>query len=267
MMQLWILAALSSGFSSGLLGLYIVGMRMPFLGIGMAHAAMAGAVFASLAGWPLLPCALAGAVLAGGILAWIATTHVRSDLGVITSILLSFTMGLAFLGIGMHKGGEMSAFHSLMWGSMLLVKESDVKLLFLLGAAFLVFLYFCRRPLDTLLFSRGAARSCGLNEWPLLMLFMLLAALIITINLNITGGLLMYALLTNPAAAAFELAESMPSARRWAAGLGIASTLGGFGASYALDLPTGACIVMVSTLLYAAAAVYSHQKAKGGQQR
>lgn len=262
MMLLWILAALSSGYSAGLLGLYVVGMNMPFLGIGMAHAAMAGAVLANLAGWPVLPCALAAALAAGGLLAWIATTHVRSDLGIITSILLSFTMGLAFLGIGMNEG-EMSPMLNLMWGSMLFVRPIDIFLLFFLGAAYSFFLFFCRRPLDTLLFSRHAARSCGLNERPLLMLFMVLAALIITINLKITGGLLMYALLTNPAAAALEMAESMPEARRWAAGLGIGSTLGGFGISYVFDLPTGACIVMVSTLFYAIAAIFSRYKTRG----
>ncbi len=88
MLMLWLLAALASGASTGLLGLYVVGMNMPFLGIGMAHAAMAGAVFASLAGWPILPAALAAALAAGALLAWIATTRVRADLGIATRILL-----------------------------------------------------------------------------------------------------------------------------------------------------------------------------------
>lgn len=254
MLMLWLLAALASGASTGLLGLYVVGMNMPFLGIGMAHAAMAGAVFASLAGWPILPAALAAALAAGALLAWIATTRVRADLGIATSILLSFTMGLAFLGIGMNQQ-DMTPLLGLMWGSLLFVSRADVAMLFVLAAACFVFVTCCRRPLDGLLFSRGAARACGLHERPLLLAFMVLAALVITINLKITGGLLMYALLTNPAAAAYELAESMPTARRLAAGLGIGSTLGGFGVSYALDLPTGACIVMVSTALYAVAAL------------
>ncbi len=253
MMLLWILAALSSGFSVGLLGLYVVGMNMPFLGIGMAHAAMAGAVFAQLLGWPTLPCALAAALAAGGLLAWVATTPVRSDLGIITSILLSFTMGLAFLGIGLNEG-EMTPLLNLMWGSMLFVRPADVWMLLGLGVLFPLFLGFCRRPLDTLLFSRGAARACGLNERPLLVVFMVLAALIVTLNLKIIGGLLMYALLTNPAAAAYELAGSMPAARRWAAGLGVAAAVGGFSASYLFNLPTGACIVMTSTVIYALAA-------------
>lgn len=38
------------GASSGLLGTFIVGMRIPFLGVCVAHAALAGAVFGSLCG-------------------------------------------------------------------------------------------------------------------------------------------------------------------------------------------------------------------------
>ena len=262
MMTLWITAALASGWSAGLLGLHVVGMNMPFLGIGMAHAAMAGAVYAHLAGWPILPAALAAALTAGAILARIATTPLRVNLGVITSILLSFTMGLVFMGMGLNEG-EMSPLLSLMWGSMLFVRRSDVVLLVLLAVGYTVFMIVCRRPMDAMLFSRGAARSCGLNERPLLYLFMLLAALIITINLQITGGLLMYALLTNPAAAAYELADSMSAARRWAAGLGAGAALSGFAVSYWGDLPTGACIVMASTLFYAVAAVVARFKASG----
>lgn len=39
-----------AGASSGVLGTFIVGMRIPFLGVCVAHAALAGAVFGGLCG-------------------------------------------------------------------------------------------------------------------------------------------------------------------------------------------------------------------------
>jgi len=250
MMLLWLLAALLSGSSVGLLGVYVVGLRMPFLGVGMAHAAMAGAVFAYVLGWPPVTLALGFALAAGAGMAWLTTTHARADLGTVTSILLSLTMGLAFVGIGLNKG-EMSPLLSMMWGSMLFVRPGDLLVMSLLGVVLAVFVTFCRRPMEALLFSRPVARACGLAERRLLVIFMILAAMLITFNLQIVGGLLMYSLLTNPAAAAFELGGSMRAVRLWAIGCGLASTLGGFWISYLLNLPTGACIVLVSTLLYA----------------
>ena len=61
----WILAALASGASCGLLGVYLVGFEMPLLGIAMAHAALAGAVVAHLAHLPAGPVAAAAAMVAG----------------------------------------------------------------------------------------------------------------------------------------------------------------------------------------------------------
>ena len=59
MMLWWQLAAVVGGLSTGLLGVYVVGLRMPFLGVGIAHAAMAGGVVATVAGLPMLPVAVA----------------------------------------------------------------------------------------------------------------------------------------------------------------------------------------------------------------
>ena len=39
-----IVAGLIAGASTGLLGVYIVGMRIPFIGICISHAAMAGSI-------------------------------------------------------------------------------------------------------------------------------------------------------------------------------------------------------------------------------
>ena len=44
-----LVGGLVAGGSSGLLSVYIVGMRIPFLGVCVSHAALAGAVF----GWSI----------------------------------------------------------------------------------------------------------------------------------------------------------------------------------------------------------------------
>jgi manganese/iron transport system permease protein len=57
---------LVAGASSGLLGVFIVGMRIPFLGVCVSHAALAGAIYGSLMGLEgqmLLIPALIGAIL------------------------------------------------------------------------------------------------------------------------------------------------------------------------------------------------------------
>ena len=67
-----------AGASTGLLGTFIVGMRIPFLGVCVSHAALAGAVFGALfglSGPALLLPALAGATATA--LAFGASTRKR----------------------------------------------------------------------------------------------------------------------------------------------------------------------------------------------
>lgn len=262
MLILWQVAALLSGGCTGLLGTYLVGLRMPFLAVGIAHAAMAGAIFGHLLGWPPLVASLGAAVAAALGLAWLVTLPIRADLGVLSSILLSFTMGLAFLGIGLNQG-DMTAHLSLLWGSLLFTRPRDLLLMAGAALALLVFLARCRRPLEAILFSHALARAGGIRDRQILGVFMLLAAVIIALNLQTVGGLMIYSLLTNPAAAAYELATTMRGVRLLAVALGVVSTLCGFWASYLLDWPTGACIVLVSTALYALAVCIARRRARG----
>ena len=67
---------------------------------------------------------------------------------------------------------------------------------------------------------------------------------------------MIYSLLTNPAAAAYEIAGSMRQVRVVAIVSGTVSTVGGFWLSYGLNVPTGACIVIASTLIYLLALAY-----------
>lgn len=63
-LQLWnfaffrnaVLASLLCGVGCSVIGVFIVNMRIPFIGVAMSHAAMAGAVFAILLGIDPLWC-------------------------------------------------------------------------------------------------------------------------------------------------------------------------------------------------------------------
>ena len=257
MMILWHLAAILSGSSVGLLGSYLVGFRMPFLAIALSHAAMAGGILACLLGWPVMPVALLAALLAGGFLAWLTSRPVHTDLNTATSLLLSLTLGLAFLGMGLNRG-DMTPMLSLLWGNLLLVRLFDILLLALSGLVLLGGVVLYRKELEALLFSRRVARASGIRDRHVMMVFLVLAAAVVTVNISIVGGLLMYALLTNPAAAAYELAHSIRTVRMLSLILGVCSTLAGFWVSFLLDLPTGACIVLISCIIYGFAAAIAH---------
>jgi len=261
---------LIAGASSGLLGVFIVGMRIPFLGVCVAHAALAGAVFGSLCGLEgralLLP-ALAGAMLAALLLGLLNPERARLDDNVMMGFLFSATMGLAFLGIGLFgvMGRSDNDVRSLLWGNLNFCRWADVRLMLAASLALLGFVLLLHKEMRAIMFSRQVAAAAGIHATAVWTAFLVLAAGVLTVNFQTVGGLMIYSLVVNPAAAAFQLVRGCGRAMVLAMILGGLSGLGGFLVSAVTDLPSGAVIVLVSSALVAGAAARSRIFARSGR--
>jgi len=245
---------LLAGGSSGLLSVYIVGMRIPFLGVCVAHAALAGAVFGALAGLEgsmlLLP-ALAGAAVTALALGLADPCKINMDANVVMGLLFSVTMGLAFVGFGLFGvlGRSDNDVRSLLWGSLIYCRWSDVWLMLAAAAALGLFLLAFGKEMRAILFSRTDAQAVGIRATAVWTGFLILTAVLMTVNFQTVGGLMIYSLITNPAAAAFQLVKGSGRATLLAVIFGAGSGLGGFLLSAITDLPSGAVIVLVSSAL------------------
>jgi manganese/iron transport system permease protein len=81
------------------------------------------------------------------------------------------------------------------------------------------------------------------------------------------GGLLIYCLILNPAAAAYQLTYSLKRMLLIAIAFGVISCWAGLAASYLLDIPSGAAIVITSAIIFGLATAFSpKRKVKGWQQ-
>ncbi|MFW6108491.1 MAG: metal ABC transporter permease [bacterium] len=252
-----LIAGVLGGASAGLLGVFIVGMRMPFVGVCVSHAAMAGAVGAVLVGWPQMPCALVAAVVTSGSLGLVRAAPGRgvADGNVALGVLFSLMMGLTFLGIGLAPGPK-TPMLGLLWGSLVFISLADVWVTAACCVALLAFVAAFYKEMRAILFSRFLAAASGVHETFVYTVFLGLAGVVLTVNLQAVGGLMIFSLITNPAAAALRLCRGFRALCVVSSLLGALSALGGFLASYWLDLPTGACIVLLSTLVFAAASAW-----------
>jgi manganese/iron transport system permease protein len=247
-------AAVLGGGSAGMLGVFVVGLRMPFLAVASAHAALAGAVFGTLLGAPPGVSAFAGA-LAGAALLGLLVRRRDVDPGAALGTLFSLMLGLAFLGMGLSPGPKSEAL-SLMWGSLLFVTPAQLGAMAAVLAGLLAFTWLFGRELRLVLYSRELAAAI-IPEGLVFTGVLLLSAAVITVNLQTVGGLLLYSLISNPALAALALARSFRSALGLGSALGAASAVAGFAAAWAFDLPAGACIVLASSAVVAAALALS----------
>jgi len=239
-------AALLGGGSAGLLGVIVLGLRMPFLAVATAHAALAGAVFADLAGVRHDVGGFVGALLGAGALGALLRRR-NLDPNAALGTLFSLMLGLAFLGIGLGEGPR-TGMLSLMWGSLLLVSSGDVLRMAVAAVLLVGFLVALRRPLAVVLFSRELAATL-VPEGAVFAGVLVLAGAVIAVNLETVGGLLLYALVCNPAVAALRIGRGLGQTCALGAVFGALSGVAGFAVAYWLDVPVGAAIVLVSSLL------------------
>lgn len=250
-----LLAGVIAGASCGLLGVYIVGLRLPFVGIFISHTAMAGTVYSYLLGLNPILGATSISALAAMSLAAVRPGRSRIDPNVALAILFSLVLGVTFLGIGLMQDSRTEVL-GLLWGSILFVRKEHIVVIAGAAAAFVVFAVFFNKELKALLFSRGIASATGVHETFVYSLFLALCGVILAVNLPLIGGLLIFSLISNPAAAAYQLCCGHRAIVVVSAGFGALSTVGGFLVSYFFNLPTGACIVLASTLVFALSAGY-----------
>jgi len=249
-----LLAGAVSGASSSFLGVYIVGMRMPFIGTCIAHAAMAGTIFAALLGVNPTAGAVGFSILTALSLAAIPPHKSRLDTNVGLAIVFSLMLGLTFLGMGLAESGrgEMLA---MLWGSILFVRTGTFIAITALAAILGIFGLVFNKELKALLFSRSIAATTGIHERFVYSLFLILCGLTLALNLEMIGGLMIFSLITNPAAAAYQLCKGHTAVVITAILLGIFSAVAGFLLSFYFNLPTGACIVLISTAVFAVSVV------------
>jgi len=243
-----------AGASSGLLGVFIVGMRISFLGVRMAHAALAGAVLGGLIGFEggqLLMPALVASVITGLALGIINPEKTHLDDNIILGFLFSVTMGLAFLGLGLYGvfGKSDNDVRSLLWGSLNFCRWRDVY--FMLGGATMLILYIglFSKEMQAIMFSRSLAEASGIHSNFVWTGFLVIAAVVLTVNFQSVGGLMIYSLISNPAAAAFAITTGFKRSLFLSVFFGAMSGLCGFLISAYANLPSGAVIVLFSSML------------------
>ena len=160
-----------AGASTGMLGTFVVGMRVPFLGVCVSHAALAGAVFGSLYGLTgpmlMLP-ALAGAVLTALLLGTFDLESAHIDSNVLLGILFSLTMGLSFLGMGLFSvyGVSDNEVRSLLWGNLNFCRWQDFYIIAGTAVAELIVVLLFYKELRAILFSREHATAAGIHTMP-----------------------------------------------------------------------------------------------------
>ncbi len=263
-MQNAIIAAFLGGIACAVIGVFVVLMHMPFIGVAMSHAAFAGALLGLLIGFDPLVTALAMSLIAAAVVGPLAD---RGELSPETSfgVIFSLMLGLAFLFMGLMPYARSGAME-LLWGSILTSTRGDIAILAALAVIVVGLVIVFYKEIQATIFNRNMALAVGLPATIILYGVLFLTGATVTASLRSIGGLLVFSLILNPAAAAYQLTYSMKWMFILAAVFGVLSGWVGLFFSYLFDIPSGATIVVTSSLIFMIAAVFSpKRKVKGWQ--
>ena len=250
LLVLVVAGAALTGVSCSLVGSFVVRMNLSSLGFAMSHAAFAGAALGLVLSVDPLLLAIGfstGVAVLLGPLAEKANLPTNVILGVIFSLMIS--LGLIFLNLIPQTAMSSQAL-SILWGSILGMTVHNILRLLVLTSAVVIIFFLFFKEFQSIMFSRKLAEASGINTRPFYYLILFLTSVTVAFSLKLVGGLLVFALMVNPASSAYQFFYDMKKIIIFSPLIGVFSCITGVAVSFLLDLPTGSSIAIVSSLIF-----------------
>ncbi|HEX3054892.1 MAG TPA: metal ABC transporter permease [Gaiellaceae bacterium] len=240
---------------AGVIGWFMVLRRQTFAGHTLSVTAFTGASAASLAGVPVAvgyfgTCGL-------GAIALAAAAGQRRSLGsesAATGSIGALALALGFLFVSLYHG-VLTGLDSLLFGTFLGITSSQVLVLLVVAAVALVVVALAARPLLFSSVDPDVARAGGVPVRLLGLGFLLVLGLSVAETSQITGALLVFALLVTPAAAAHRITARPFASVVLSVALALAVTWLGLALAYFSVYPVGFYITSLSFAVYVLARV------------
>jgi len=243
-----IMAGILASISCGIIGVYVVVKRIVFISGGIAHASFGGIGLGYYLGinpiLGVLPFSIASALSMG----WVSK---RSRLPEDTAIGILWAMGMS-IGIILVSltPGYAPDLMTYLFGNILTVPFSDIVLMLVLDAIIILVVYSFYKEFLALCFDEEFATVRGVHAERLYLILLCLIALTIVVLIRVVGIILVIALLTIPAAMSRQFTSNLKKMMLLSIIFGAVFSSGGIWLSYLFDVPSGATIVLVMSVVY-----------------
>ncbi len=251
--QRGLIALILVGAISAIIGCFVVVRGMVFFGDALAHTILPGVALSYTASGGVVGSNLFIGGLAAGILSAIGIAfltrsgRLKEDTAVGLVFVSMFALGIAIIST---QGSYSVDLTHILFGSINGITRQDLEFMALLGGIVIITIVLLYKEFLIISFDLSLAHTLKLPVEGLRLLLLILIAVTIVASLQAVGIALMLALLITPAATARLLVKRLHHMMLIAAVLGIVSGIGGFYASYYLDVPSGSSIVLAMTAIF-----------------
>ncbi len=233
---------------SALLGTSLVLKRYSMIGDGLSHmgfAALAVAYAANLA--PLsvaIPVCIVSAFL---LLRMNENSKIKGDAA--TAIMMSGALAIGVITVSM-AGGMNTDISNYMFGSILAMTDSDVKISVVLSIVVIALFFLFYPRLFSITFDENYAKAIGVKSSLYNMLLALLTAVTVVLGMRMMGTLLISSLIVFPSLSAMRVCKHFSAVTIASVILSVFCFLVGIYVSYVYATPTGASIVMANIIVF-----------------
>ncbi|MEK3672477.1 MULTISPECIES: metal ABC transporter permease [unclassified Paenibacillus] len=231
------------GIIGPLLGVYLMLRRQVLMADTLSHVSLAGVALGSVLQWNPAISGFAVAVAGGLVIEQLHRSYrTYSEL----PVAIIMTSGLALAVVLMSlKQNLTKSFSSYLFGSIVAVSDTQLKLIAIVAAAGLVYFIVLRRPLYNLTFDEETASIGGVHTGLLSFSFAVLTGMTVAAAMPVVGVLLVSALIVLPASIALRVASGFTTAILISVAVGLTGVFSGLTASYYINTPPGGTIALI----------------------
>jgi len=243
-----LLSGILASIVCGIIGVIIVEKKLVMMSGGIAHTSYGGVGLGYLMGFePIIGAFLFSICAALGIGYIKRKGGAHSD--VVIGLFWSLGMALGILFIFLMPGypPDLSSY---LFGSILSVTKSDLYLMISLTVIVTAVVFTLFNYWKAYLFDEEFASIRGIKTAFLEYLLLVLIAMTVVVLIRVVGIILILALLTAPAATAGMFTQSLAKRMLYSVIFGIIFCTTGLWISYAINIASGAAIVILSALCY-----------------
>ncbi len=240
---------------AGVVGWFMVLRREAFVGHTLSIMAFPGASGAALVGLPLATGYFAFAGVGALVIAAASRTGGRRDdaqQAAVIGAVQAFGLASGFLFLSLY-GGIFESLDTLLFGSITGITRGQVVTLLGVAIAALAALQIAGRRLLFATVDEEVARAGGIRTGLLSTGFLVVLGLAVAATAQITGVLLVFALLVAPAATAQELTARIGAGLGLSVAIALIVTWVGLGLAYFTDGPVGFFVTTLALALYVGA--------------
>ena len=261
------LAGLLSSILFGTLGAVVTVKRIAGLAGAISHAVLGGigmALFLSatgiVPGLPPIVGAFAFAVIAAGIIGFVSLKAKQREDTVINAVwAIGMSVGVLFIAKTPGYADPMSY----LFGNILLVSAKDLVMLAVLDVAVVLLAWRFYPQIEASAFDEEFARVRGVRTDVVFLATLAVTAIAVVLLQTFVGIVMVIAMLTLPSGTAGFASRNLAGMMIVGTILSAAFTLAGLAASWSLDMPAGAMVVVLAGAVFLAVSAAAAAKASG----